>query len=165
MSTPSTPTSTSTPTSSSASQPGEEGAAPPAASLPHRVALIALMAVGSVAMWLGVPLGIVYLVSMMVDTTQPTMGPYVVVLFGLPIGMTVIGKCLGALDRHYGRVTGSEDERRQAAWLKSMRGERRGARPGRWKVLDVVMIWSVSIALTAFGVWFFLFAGSSLPGA
>jgi hypothetical protein len=32
-------------------------------------------------------------------------------------------------------------------------------------VLDVVMIWSVSIALFGFAVWFFGFAGSSLPGA
>jgi hypothetical protein len=30
-------------------------------------------------------------------------------------------------------------------------------------VLDVVMIGSVSIALAGFAIWFFLFAGSSLP--
>jgi hypothetical protein len=29
--------------------------------------------------------------------------------------------------------------------------------------LDAVMIVSVTFALIAFGVWFFLFAGSSLP--
>jgi hypothetical protein len=122
------------------------------------------MAVGSIAMWLGVPLGLVYLVSMMVDTTQPTMGPYLVIIFGLPIGMTIIGKALGALDRWYGRRTGSVDKRRQTVWLKSMRGDR-ATNLGNWKVLDVVMIWSVSIALFGFAVWFFGFAGSSLPGA
>ena len=119
------------------------------------------MAIGSVAMWLGVPLGLIYLVSKMVTTTQPTLGPYLIILFGLPIGMTVIGKGLGALDRWYGRRTGTLEERRQASWLKSMRGERR-TNVGHWKVLDVVMIWSVSTALLVFGVWFFFFAGSSI---
>jgi hypothetical protein len=122
------------------------------------------MAVGSVAMWLGVPLGLIYLVSSMVETTQPTLGPYLIILFGLPIGMTVIGKGLGALDRWYGRRTGTAEDRRQAAWLRSMRGERR-TNVGGWKVLDVVMLWSVSTALVCFGLWFFLLAGSSLPGA
>jgi hypothetical protein len=44
-----------------------------------------------------------------------------------------------------------------------MRGERGSGH--QTTVLDVVMISSVAIAGTAFGVWFFLFAGSSLPGA
>ena len=43
-----------------------------------------------------------------------------------------------------------------------MRGED-DSRPPR-SVLDVVMVISVSIALVAmFGIWFFVFAGSSLP--
>ena len=117
------------------------------------------MAVGSVAMWLGVPLGLVYLVSQMVETTQPRMGPYLIILFGVPIGMTVIGKGLGALDRWYGRRTGTLEQRRQAAWLKSMRGERKES-TGHWKVLDVVMIWSVSTASVLMAFWFFFLAGA-----
>ena len=31
---------------------------------------------GSITMWLGVPVGLIYLVSKLVDTQQPTMGPY-----------------------------------------------------------------------------------------
>lgn len=118
------------------------------------------MAFGSVAMWLGVPLGLIYAVSKMVKTTQPTMGPYLIILFGLPIGMTIIGKGLGALDRHYIRRTGGAQERYRAGWLKSMRGERRTE--SQWKVLDVVMIWSVSTAMLVLAVWFFVFAGSSI---
>jgi hypothetical protein len=50
----------------------------------------------------------------------------------------------------------------QASWMRSMRGERR---PGRQRgVLDAVMIVSVALALVAFAIWFFAFAGSSLPG-
>jgi hypothetical protein len=44
-----------------------------------------------------------------------------------------------------------------------MRGER--DRKRRRSVLDSVMIISVGVALLLFGVWFFAFAGSSLPGA
>jgi hypothetical protein len=123
--------------------------------------VIALMAVGSVAMWVGVPFGLLYGVSKTVDTQQPTLGPYLIVLFGVTVGMTVFGKLLGALDRFYGRRTGTLEERRKAAWLRSMRGERRDAR-GSWKVLDVVMIWSVGTALLCFAIWFFFFAGSSI---
>ena len=120
------------------------------------------MAVGSVAMWLGVPLGLIYLVSQMVETTQPQMGPYLIIVFGVPIGMAVIGKGLGALDRWYGRRTGTLEERRQMVWLKSMRAERKDAAHGQWKVLDVVMLWSVGTALVCMGIWFFFFAGSSI---
>jgi len=61
--------------------------------------MVLLMAVGSVAMWLGVPIGLIYAVSKTVDSTQPSLGPYMIILFGVPIGMTIIGKGLGALDR------------------------------------------------------------------
>ena len=42
-----------------------------------------------------------------------------------------------------------------------MRGERSVAR--RTTVLEFVMMCSVSSALLLFGIWFFFFAGSSLP--
>ena len=56
--------------------------------------LIILMAIGSIAMWLVVPVGLVYLASQLQDSSQPSLGPYLVVIFGLPIGMVVIGKLL-----------------------------------------------------------------------
>src|SRR4051794_29817283 len=116
MSTRSTRTSTSTPTSSNASSADAQLPAPLGRA--GRVGTIALMAVGSITMWLGVPVGLVWLVSLMVDTTQPTLGPYLIILFGLPIGMTAIGLGLAALDRWYGRRTGTLAERRRAIWLK-----------------------------------------------
>jgi hypothetical protein len=72
------------------------------------VLLILLMGVGSIAMWLVVPVGLVYLASQLQDSSQPSLGPYLVVILGLPIGMVIIGKLLGSLDRHYHRVTGTE---------------------------------------------------------
>jgi hypothetical protein len=86
--------------------------------MPRRVLavlLIGLMAVGSIVLWLGIPVGWLYLVSRIVDSAQPSMGPYALVLVGIPATMTAMGKLLAALDR------------------------------------------------ACFAVWFFLFAGSSLP--
>jgi hypothetical protein len=122
---------------------------------------VLLMAVGSVVMWIGVPLGLVYLASQIADSSRPSAGPYLLVLLGLPIGMAIVGKCLGYLDRLHGRLTGRHEERRRATWLRSMRAERAPARRGG--VLDKVMIVSVGLALLAFTIWFFGFAGSSLP--
>src|SRR3954465_636263 len=119
MSTPSTPTSTSTQTSSNGSP--DSATQPKPAGLIFRVAVILLMAIGSIAMWLGVPIGLIYAVSKMVDSTQPQLGPYMIILFGVPLGMTIIGKGLGMLDRYYVRKTGGIQERYRAGWLKSMR--------------------------------------------
>ena len=131
---------------------------------PLSLLLIAVMAVGSVMMWIGVPLGLVYLASRIADSPTPSLGPYLLILIGLPVGMVVIGKALGSIDRYHGRVTGLDDGRpQQAVWMKSMRGERDRRR--RRSVLDTVMVASVGLCILAFAVWFFGFAGSSLPGA
>jgi hypothetical protein len=130
------------------------------ASTAERIMLVAAMAVGSICLWLGWPLGLIYAVSKMVDSTQPTMGPYVALLFGIPLGMVAIGRVLGALDRRYMRRTRGDGDRYRPGWLKSMRGERQTQ--SNWKVLDVVMLWSVSMAGLAMGVWFLFFAGSSI---
>jgi hypothetical protein len=148
-------------TRTSSSESPDSPAGPRPAGLIFRAFLILLMAVGSIAMWLGVPIGLIYGVSKTVDTTQPQLGPYMVILFGVPIGMTIIGKGLGILDRYYVRRTGGMQERYRAGWLKSMRAERKGS-GGNWKVLDVVMIWSVSTAGLCMAVWFFFFPSSPI---
>jgi hypothetical protein len=115
-------------------------------------------------MWLGVPVGLVYFASRVADWPTPSMGPYLLILIGLPVGMVAVGKVLGALDRYHGRVTGLDDGKpQQATWMVSMRGERRRKR--RRSVLDTVMMVSVGVALVLSAVWFFGLAGSSLPGA
>ena len=130
--------------------------------MPVALFLIALMAVGSVILWIGIPIGWIYAVSHMVDSSQPSLGPYVLLIFGIPITMALFGKLLFGLDHVYARVTGQDSEVQfRAPWLKSMRGERSSGR--RLSVLEMTMIVSVSIALLGFGIWFFGFAGSSLP--
>ena len=129
---------------------------------PPAIVLVLLMAVGSVVMWLGVPLGLIYAASRLAGSANPSVGPYLLVFVGLPIGMAVVGKLLGYLDRAHSRLTGRADEGpRRATWLKSMRAERTSNRRGG--ILDKVMIVSVGLAVVVFAIWFFGFAGSSLP--
>jgi hypothetical protein len=136
---------------------------------PHRHlaawGLVLLMGIGSIAMWLVTPAFWLWVASRMTSSTQPSAGPYVLVLAGTVVTMIVIGKALGSLNRAHQRVIGAEDERRrQATWMKSMRGERQTVERPQG-VLEVVMLVSVALALAVLGVWFFAFAGSSLPGS
>lgn len=129
---------------------------------PVALFLILLMAAGSVILWIGIPIGWIYAVSNMVNSSQPSLGPYVLLIIGIPVTMAIWGKLLFSLDHVYAKVTGQDSEVRfRAPWLKSMRGERNVQR--RLTVLEMTMIVSVSIALAGFAIWFFGFAGSSLP--
>ena len=78
--------------------------------------LVALMAIGSVVMWIGVPVALIYVASKLADTPNPSMGPYLVVLLGLPVGMALVGKGLGALNRAHIRLTGTEVDQYRPGW-------------------------------------------------
>jgi hypothetical protein len=126
------------------------------------VVLIAFMVVGSLLMWIGAPLFWLWLGSQLQSGSTPTLGPYLLVLVGVVVSMIVLGKLLSRLDQLYGRVTNANATVRvRLPWHRSMRGERTSGRPTR--VVDIVMVASVSSALVLFGAWFFLLAGSSLP--
>jgi hypothetical protein len=150
--------------SSSTGPRGEDRARPSVG--PHRhlagVALVLVMAAGSVLMWLVSPIAWLWIASRMTSSSQPSIGPYLLVLGGMAVTAVVIGKLLGSVNRLHMRVTGRLDDRRyHATWNKSMRGERNSSRDRG--VLDQVMMISVSAAFVLFGIWFFAFAGSSLP--
>lgn len=120
------------------------------------------MALGSVAMWLVVPFGLIYLVAHLVSSSQPGLAAYFGLLVAIPVCMVAIGKGLARLDRLYGRVSGQQQAVRvQLPWHRSMRGERVSTR--QRTVLDVVMVISVGIALLIFVVWFFGFAHMTAP--
>ena len=126
------------------------------------VLLIVVMVVGSVLMWIGAPLFWLWLGCQLQSGSTPSLGPYLVILVGVVVSMIVLGKLLSSLDRLYGRVTNSNATVRvRMPWNRSLRGERGSGRQTR--VVDIVMVISVSSALVLFGAWFFLLAGSSLP--
>ena len=121
------------------------------------VALIACMALGSVVLWLGIPLGVVYAVSQRIDSSEPSLGPYVAVLVGIPVAMALFGRGLTWLNGLYGRVTRTTPQVVvRAPWHRSMRDGRDTGHPR--SVLNVVMVVSVACALLAVGLWFLLIA-------
>ena len=130
---------------------------------PVALLLVLLMAAGSILMWIGLPLGLIWIASAISDSSQPSMGPYLLILVGLPNGAIEIGKLLGMLDRMHGSVTGrSGGEQRRNTWMNSM-GEKASTNRRERSVLDTVMIVSVLSALVLGGIWFLVFAGSPLP--
>ena len=119
--------------------------------------LVLVMAVGSILMWIGAPVFWLWLASRIADSSQPSIGLYLLVLVGIVVSMAIIGKGLGTVNHIHMGMTGTLPEKReQTIWLRSMRGEREVRR--ETGVLGVVMAWSVSVALVCFGIWFFLLA-------
>src|SRR3954463_768756 len=130
---------------------------------PLAAGLVLLMAGGSISLRLGIPIGVLYAASQLASTTQPSMGLYFGTGLAIAVLMFLTAQVLQRLDAAYARLTGAHrDEIYRPGWLRSMRGERTSRRGST--ILDVVMIVSVGLALLALAVWFFAFAGSSLPG-
>jgi hypothetical protein len=125
-------------------------------------ALITLMVLGSLAMWTAIPIAGLWIASQLTDSsTQIGGGPLIVVAVGIPVAMVFAARLLVRVERRYMRVTGTTPHSPVApAWGRSL-GDSSSERPS---VLIRIMVASVLVALTAMAVWFFAFAGSSLPG-
>ena len=128
-----------------------------------KAGLIVLMALGSVMLWLGAPIGWLYIGSQVqAETDSDGFTPYFLVIGGIAVSVVILTKALSALSRAYDRASGQDEPVRvRPPWHRSMRGDD-DHRPPK-KVLDVVMVISVAIAVVAMTIWFFFFAGSSLP--
>jgi hypothetical protein len=123
--------------------------------------MIVAMAIGSVFMWLGVPTLWLLIASRLTESKTPGMGIYGLRLVCIPATMFVVGKALHSLNRLYGEVTHSTPtttRRITSPWLRSMRGERDSGRERQ--VVDIVMVWSVLIAVLCMAIWFFFLAGA-----
>ena len=133
-----------------------------------RLAIIAAMALGSVALWIGDPLLWMWITARLQSGTQATMGPYVLAIFGILLGSIVIGKSLSRLNRLYSEVTGTAATVRIVVpWRRSYRGESGKDADARMPVslLDVVMVISVVIAVAALVAWFVIVKPAPpLPG-
>ena len=76
-----------------------EGSTPTAANVRlAQVLLIALMVVGSLALWVVIPVFWIWLASRLQEGSSPTLGPYLLVLFGIPISMVIVGTLLANLN-------------------------------------------------------------------
>ena len=124
--------------------------------------LIALMALGSVSMWVLNPLLWLWITSRLQSSAgQAQMGPYLLLLVGVLLTAVGLAKGLAALNRRYGRLIGREPVVRVIVpWRRSLRDARHGGREDAGRaavsVLDVVMVASVLAAVIAFVIWYLL---------
>ena len=126
-----------------------------------KAGLIAVMVAGALAMWIANPAIWLLITAHLQSSTQPRMGPYALMLFGIIITCVAIGKGISAVHRHYERITGSTPTVRLILpWRRSLRGGRSQKREtdGRMptSALDVIMVISVVLAVITFTAWYFV---------
>jgi hypothetical protein len=117
-------------------------------------AIVCGMVIGSITLWIGNPVFWLWLTARL-QSTQAKMGPYVLMLAGILVTAIVCAKGLGALDRLYLRVMGSNLVHVHLPWVRGLGGEHeKQLRPVT--VLDVVMVLSVVVAVIALVTWFII---------
>jgi hypothetical protein len=125
----------------------------------YELVLVAAIFLGSLVLWLGIPLGWIWLVTRFADHYPDV---YAGALFGCPVTMVLFGLLLTRLNAAHLRVTHRHPSQARTAWLKSLSGDRRSRR--QWTVLDTSMVISVLIAIVTMAVWYFFFAHAYNPG-
>jgi hypothetical protein len=128
----------------------------------YRAALAAVIVVGSLALWIGIPLFWIWLAGRLIDE-YPSI--YLFALAACPVTMVLWGWALHRIHAVYLELSPPPPDLpgvQRSAWLGSLSAERKPRRRGA-TLLDVSMIISVIIALTAMAVWFFAFAQTTLP--
>lgn len=112
------------------------------------------------SVWTLVPLGWLWVGSLLAGSTQPEFGPYLLVLGGIGASMVVVMFVLSRLDSLHGHLTSHPAAyERRSAWLRSMRDAPR-SRELR-SPLDFILVASVIAATLALATWFFFFAEQS----
>ena len=106
--------------------------------------MVAIMFIGSLVLWVGMPLGCLWVGSKVQDATQ-SIGVALLAMAGaLVVGVVTIVPLLGYLNRKHAEV-------RAARGLETY-----GA-----VTLEGVMVVSAGIAIVGFGIWFFFFSGTA----
>ena len=132
-----------------------------------RIGLVIGSALVSVNIWTGAPLLAVWVGSKVQGSlTTLSMTAVFTVVIVLAIAVAGLAWVLTRINLAYDELTGREPAARQTSpWLRSMRGERETDIRQRHGIspIERVVVVTVVIAVLAFEVWFFFFAGSSLP--
>jgi heme/copper-type cytochrome/quinol oxidase subunit 2 len=106
--------------------------------------LVVIMFVGGIGLWVGVPVGWLYVGSQVQGATN-SLGTALAVMFcGSVLTIAILVFILGRLNRLHAELR-----------------ERRGLEDHGNTPLEAVMTVSAGVAIVGFGVWFFLFSGSS----
>ncbi len=135
----------------------------------ERIGLLAGSALASINIWTGAPLLAVW-VGSQIQAAQDRLSMTALLAVVATLALTVFGLAwlLAYFNGRYDEITGrSEKARYTSPWLRSMRGEREEdiRRDVGISGVERIVILAVVAATLAFEVWFFFFAGSSLPNA
>jgi hypothetical protein len=128
----------------------------------YRAVLAIAIVVGSLALWIGIPLFWIWAAGQLIDE-YPSI--YLLALAACPLTMIVWGWMLYRVHGLYLELAPLPPDApgtQRSAWLGSLSGDRKPRRR-QASLLDVSMIVSVIIALTAMAVWFFAFAHNTGP--
>jgi hypothetical protein len=131
-----------------------------------RVGLLSAAALAAINVWTGAPLLAVWVGSQVVGDSGLSMGAVFVVIVVLAASCLALTAALTWLSARYDRLTGRPAAaRRTSPWLRSMRGEREELTKRRYGIsaIDRILVAAVVLCVLSFEVWFFFFAGSSLP--
>ncbi len=110
------------------------------------------MTVGSITLWVLNPMFWMWVTGRL-QRTQPSMGPYLLMLLGILATAVASGKLLALLNRRYAVVMGDNTVNIHLPWARGLGGEHE-KKLIKVTVLDVVMTLSVIVALIALLAWF-----------
>ena len=131
-----------------------------------RILLVSASALAAINIWTGAPLLAVWVGSQAAAGSRLSMGAVGVVIVVLAASCLALTMALSWLSARYDELTGRPvAARRTSPWLRSMRGEREETARRRHGISPVerIVVIVVVLGVLAFEVWFFFFAGSSLP--
>src|SRR3954468_16718282 len=123
------------------------------------------MGVVTLNIWTGAPLLGLWVGSRVAPESGISMLAFLVVAVVIGATAWLLLRALGHLQAAHARLAGRPVARRQTTWLRAMSGERSPSRGGEappMTAADYVVVAMVVLAVAAFEVWFFFFAGSSL---
>jgi len=133
-----------------------------------KIGLLAATVLVAVNVWTGAPLFALWVGSRAQGTHGVSMTAMFVVVVVLAVVVTGLAWALAQLSARYDDLTGRpQTARRTSPWLRSMRAERDADVRQKYRISPVekVVVGVVVAAVLAFEVWFFFFAGSSLPNS
>jgi hypothetical protein len=132
-----------------------------------KIGLVTASALCSINLWTGAPLFAVWVGSKVQgnlnNLSMTAVFSVIAVLAAMVFGLAFV---LTWLNSKYDELTGRPPAARHTSpWLRSMRDEREEDTRRKYGISAVerVVVISVVAAVLAFEIWFFFFAGSSLP--
>jgi hypothetical protein len=104
--------------------------------------IVLMMVIGSLVLWVGVPIGWLWVGSQIQATGDRIGTAIVVMLVGVLVSVILLAKLLIRMN----------------SWHEHLR-EASGRPPAETPILEMVLVITAGVAVVAFGLWFFIFTG------